>query len=285
VAAAAHCYDDLGSGTTNGARQVRVNNIRDNTIFKEIIEVKRVFIHPLYKYPNLYNDIAVLELGRRIAYDYDTFGDTPSCLNVGKFDTIGKIATIQGFGLTEDNTKGDLLETNVTIISNEECKISLNEKLEGQEDLKSKMNKALPQGLNYGLLCAKGEQVPGSDPAIYKGSCRGDSGGPLTTKDPENRVTLAGIVSGGLGCGKGFPGWYTKVEFYNEWIKCIVENGRNGGNQQDILDGCRDTVVQPKAKEEIDVDDFLFGDLRSDDTFDVDEFLFGGLTVEDLRGE
>ena len=79
--------------------------------------------------------------------------------------------------------------------------------------------------------------MPGSDPAIYKGSCRGDSGGPLTTKDPENRVTLAGIVSGGLGCGKGFPGWYTKVEFYNEWIKCIVENGRNGGNQQDILVG------------------------------------------------
>ena len=49
----------------------------------------------MFQYPNLYNDIAVLELGRRIAYDYDTFGDTPSCLNVGKFDTIGKIATIQ----------------------------------------------------------------------------------------------------------------------------------------------------------------------------------------------
>ena len=34
----------------------------------------------------------------------------------------------------------------MTIISNEECKSSLNEKLEGQEVLKSKMNKALPQG-------------------------------------------------------------------------------------------------------------------------------------------
>lgn len=30
-------------------------------------------------------------------------------------------------------------------------------------------------------------------------------------------------AAGGLGCGKGFPGWYTNVSFHKEWIKCIIE--------------------------------------------------------------
>jgi len=281
VVAAAHCYDDLGSGSEGGPRSNRVNNIRENTVFKEIIGVKRVFVHPLYKYPNLYNDIAILELGRRIAYDWEVFGDSPSCLHQG-FDAVGKIATIQGFGLTEKNTKGDLLETNVTIIDNKECKTILEEKLDGKDTERSKMKKALPQGLDYGLLCAKGERVPGTD--IYKGSCRGDSGGPLTTRDEQNRVTLAGIVSGGLGCGKGYPGWYTRVEFFIDWIECIVTNGKLGGKEEDILEKCSGTVIQPKTREELSVDDYLFGDTRSDDDFlTVEEFLFGGLTVEDVR--
>jgi hypothetical protein len=33
---------------------------------------------------------------------------------------------LQGFGMTEDGTSGDLLQANVTIISNEECRKTLN---------------------------------------------------------------------------------------------------------------------------------------------------------------
>ena len=33
--------------------------------------MKKAYIHPAYKYPSLYDDIAVVELGRRIVYDYD----------------------------------------------------------------------------------------------------------------------------------------------------------------------------------------------------------------------
>ena len=43
----------------------------------------------------------------------------------------------------------------------------------------------------------------------------GDSGGPLfvniTDSNSVIRQTLAGIVSGGYGCGLNVPGWYTKV--------------------------------------------------------------------------
>ena len=50
-------------------------------MYKESIEIKKIYKHPNYVYPNLYNDIALLELGRRVKYDFDTFGDTPTCLD------------------------------------------------------------------------------------------------------------------------------------------------------------------------------------------------------------
>ena len=70
---------------------------RDNTIFKEQIEIKKVYQHPSYVYPKLYNDIAVVELGRRIVYDFKKFGDTPTCLDQQPdfSNKIGKLATVQ----------------------------------------------------------------------------------------------------------------------------------------------------------------------------------------------
>jgi hypothetical protein len=63
--------------------RVKVNNIRVGTKHEEIIESKRVYKHPLYKYGRAYDDIALIELGRRIVFDYDTYGDSPTCLDRG----------------------------------------------------------------------------------------------------------------------------------------------------------------------------------------------------------
>ena len=58
-------------------------------------------------------------------------------------------------------------------------------------------------------------------------ACKGDSGGPLmmlktpTGPDVFSRRTyqLVGVVSTGLGCGNPeFPGVYTKVSAYRDWI-------------------------------------------------------------------
>merc|ERR1712226_1345785 len=81
MVAAAHCYDDFQSDQDNQPREIKVNTLRDGTPFKEVIEIKRVYQHPNYQYPKLYDDIAVVELGRRIAYDYDKYGDSPTCLD------------------------------------------------------------------------------------------------------------------------------------------------------------------------------------------------------------
>lgn len=65
-------------------------------------------------------------------------------------------------------------------------------------------------------LCAGG--LLGQD------SCKGDSGGPLMYVDRTNPKTgyyyCAGVVSFGPNpCGKeGFPGVYTRVSSYTDWI-------------------------------------------------------------------
>ena len=91
---------------------------------------------------------------------------------------------------------------------------------------------------------------------IFSGPCKGDCGGPMQTEDSnnENRTTLIGIVSGGIGCGLGIPAWYTKVSFHSSWIRCIVDKSvQFNNNQNKVLEACMDTV-QPeptcvKAKE------------------------------------
>ncbi|KAM5255842.1 complement factor I [Ctenodactylus gundi] len=50
-------------------------------------------------------------------------------------------------------------------------------------------------------------------------ACKGDSGGPLVCMDANNVTYVWGIVSWGDNCGKPeFPGVYTKVANYFEWI-------------------------------------------------------------------
>lgn len=51
-------------------------------------------------------------------------------------------------------------------------------------------------------------------------SCHGDSGGPLFKLDPVKGLILAGLVSYGEGCAQpDFPGIYTQVASYTEWVK------------------------------------------------------------------
>jgi secreted trypsin-like serine protease len=59
---------------------------------------------------------------------------------------------------------------------------------------------------------------------------RGDSGGPLRYIKNSSAgpvVTLAGIVSFGAGCAEpNLPGVYTRVSFFDSWIRSIVSGSK-----------------------------------------------------------
>ena len=133
----------------------------------------------------------------------------------------GATAVAQGYGTTETGTNGLLLEVNVTVISNKDCREMLRYNTTQKRTVKKKVKKALPGGLT-GLFCSQGEQ---NEEGVFAATCKGDSGGPLITRDleREERKTLIGIVSGGAGCGQGVPVWYTDISYHADWFNCILD--------------------------------------------------------------
>jgi len=248
VITAAHCVPaELKSG------EIRQIGIRDGTEHEETVEVRRLWRDSRYD-PNgkeKYYDIAVLELERRIIYDYETFGDSPACLGEEK-DLDGKVALVQGFGITEDGSSPDgILEANVTIISNSQCEEEIN-------DLKSKYGQeaaeALPDGPTDAVLCTKG--LWNKKKSVFTGPCDGDDGGPLfinqkiNANGDINGRTIVAINSGSLGkCGKeNFPAWWTRIASYIDWLKCIQEQASTPAINEAIKEETDQTHAQIEAK-------------------------------------
>ena len=55
--------------------QVRVGNIRPNSIYAEQnVMYKKTYIYPHYEFPNQYDDITIIQLERRIPFNYTKVG-------------------------------------------------------------------------------------------------------------------------------------------------------------------------------------------------------------------
>lgn len=81
------------------------------------------------------------------------------------------------------------------------------------------LNKYRPLGaeLSEKQLCAGG--------AYAQDSCKGDSGGPLMRKLSNGIWETIGVVSFGNGCGRdGWPGVYTSVASYDDWIRSTMRS-------------------------------------------------------------
>ena len=90
---------------------------------------------------------------RRVIYDYEKYGDSPTCLGEEN-DLDQQIGLVQGFGITEDGTAPDnVLEANVTIISNSKCTSEMDKM---NKLYKEEIGNALPHGLSDKLLCTQG---------------------------------------------------------------------------------------------------------------------------------
>lgn len=173
------------------------------------VAVSKIFKHPSYnKDGQEYNDIAVIRLEKSVNYSYFI---KPICLpsdeNLrNKTNFAGMKFIVSGWGRTETSVSSDTkLKTSVDGVNLVECNAAYQQ---------------LGRVITDKQLCAGGKKS--------RDSCQGDSGGPLMTLYQENKQNyayLAGVVSfGPQKCGlKGWPGIYTRVGAYVDWIKECVE--------------------------------------------------------------
>jgi len=240
VLTAAHCAVEKNLFTVRLGEHELYNDTDGATPVD--IRVANKIIHKGYDRKKLTDDIAILRLER----DVETF-DTkigPVCLptpelgdkNEGEgeeeetFAKVGPVSApinertfvdtqpfVAGWGTIayRGPQSNRLLETSLTVTTEEECRTKF-ERV--QQDEKIDGNK----------ICAV-------DRSGVSDACQGDSGGPLMFPAgvPGDSSTLAyqgpdgklrwvqiGIVSFGFRCGiKGFPGVYTRVTKYTDWIK------------------------------------------------------------------
>ncbi|KAG2768443.1 hypothetical protein JG687_00015567 [Phytophthora cactorum] len=158
----------------------------------EQVKIIKGFKHPMYNKKKNQYDVGLLKLAKPRK---EKLAALPAA--DGSDEKVGTKATVLGWGQTKVATSSfKLQQANIPIISNEEC-----------AKFKSYKNQ-----LTEGMLCAGNGKG--------KGSCRGDSGGPLIAND-----ALVGFVSwAGDKCGKE-PGVYTRVSYVLDYINDILAGG------------------------------------------------------------
>lgn len=188
VLTASHCVSDGGKFKVVAG----LHNLKDRR-GSEILQVKRVIMHPQYDPQTTDYDYALVELLTPSRFPPVAMNDTDFKIPP---EEQAVMATIAGWGdLAEGGASPSILQkAEVPLVDEVTCNASY----AGQ--------------ISDRMMCA-GFSAGGKD------SCTGDSGGPLTVADPAGHLKLVGIVSWGDGCAlpKKF-GIYSKVSTAYSWI-------------------------------------------------------------------
>ena len=169
----------------------------------DIFRIKKLYIHPKFNRDNLKNDIAIIET----TTEPDSIKYTPIRLPcnhlVNICYVIGSNVKVIGFGKGDKTDKKEYVEDLKEV------------------DLKVKMLSDTKYTINQ--ICSDVFLAGDEKNGIILDSCTGDSGGPCMKKIRDNWV-LVGIVSWGSKCGEiKYPGVYTKVLSYHNWIREICK--------------------------------------------------------------
>ncbi|XP_053605954.1 transmembrane protease serine 9-like [Plodia interpunctella] len=170
----------------------------DTSTRPETRYVVKVIAHE-FSLKTLMNDISLLRLNEPVTYSHAV---RPVCLPKSSFkDYVGTTAVVAGWGATAETGKWSctLMEAELPVLSNNDCKHNTNYNESKIQDV---------------MMCA------GFPATAHKDACTGDSGGPLVTENENHSYDLIGVVSWGYGCArKGYPGVYTRVTMYLDWIR------------------------------------------------------------------
>ncbi|XP_037070141.1 uncharacterized transmembrane protein DDB_G0289901-like isoform X2 [Pollicipes pollicipes] len=161
--------------------------------------------HENFQFPVLHDDISLIKLERPVVY---TDFIKPVCLPPApEGDYAGTVIDVAGWGYTEFKGESSeiLQEVSLPVVGIQEC--------QSKYESSSSFQVQFPGGFGETKLCAA-EKGGGKD------ACQGDSGGPMVRQLADGRYELVGVVSAGVGCGTpGFPGLYTRVSAYLDWIR------------------------------------------------------------------
>jgi len=206
ILTAAQCVKDELGTLANWARlgDLDVNSINDIAKPKDYRIVQHI-VHPGFKRPVKYNDIALLRLETNV--ELSAFV-RPICLNSDPLSNPTKLIATGWGSIDEGGPIRDSLS-----------KVSL-------EDVPVKQcndNFLLDEGLQFGIL----ETMTCASPIkTGEDACMGFAGGPLQIQNNNSNTdtyTQFGITSFGRHCGiKGMPGVYTKVSKYINWIERTI---------------------------------------------------------------
>jgi len=169
----------------------------------EDVDVASIVTHPGYRRSQ--NDIALVKLSRAVSFSSRV---QPACLPAKGADHTGQDVLLAGWGKLafDSSTSKTLQEVTLRVVNPQQCENTFKKQ--------PSFSFSFPGGFQGTKICAIWKDGTSKD------ACQGDSGGPLTVREPrEQRYQVIGVVSTGSGCGNpDFPGIYTKVSKYVDWI-------------------------------------------------------------------
>jgi secreted trypsin-like serine protease len=198
VLTAAHCLE--GMSTNNTKVFFNAYYLSNPLQGYQSVNSSQIIIHPDYDDFTSDNDIALIQLAQPVSINPVLVPDNSQTSLL----TTGRPQLIMGWGLTQPfgfEGADTLKETLVPLVAYNVCN--------GPNSYDGE--------ITLNMLCA-GNANGGKD------ACQGDSGGPMLVFENGNYY-VNGVVSWGYTCADpDFPGVYTKVANYKNWIETITGN-------------------------------------------------------------
>jgi trypsin len=196
IITAAHCSPSIGDDVIYGLEYWEdAYALTGDEWASHATAIDAVYRHPDYDSNTLANDITLAHLDNSVDLDNATPISVHDVSVIGGLED-GSLLTVAGWGTTSSGGSVSSRLKAATIYVDEQCG-SYGPGLVFDEE----------------MFCAAAPQTD---------SCQGDSGGPVVV-ERFGATYLAGVVSWGFGCADAsYPGVYTRVSNYVEWVESFV---------------------------------------------------------------